>query len=167
MVQDIHGSLDEDDIPFGIDMVARDPGDLGKILRINVMIHDNQSLGKHHLPHAPEGVHDLARMGRVFLFDRDNRQVVKNAVNRQIHIDDLRKCQPQQRQKDSLRRFADIGILHRRAADDGGRINGILFVRDAGDVKYRIVVGKRIEAGVVAERSFSAQRLRRDRRSLR
>src|SRR4029077_18351520 len=32
MVQDIHRSVHEDDIPLGIDMVTDDPSDLGKVL---------------------------------------------------------------------------------------------------------------------------------------
>ena len=89
MVQDIHGPFDEDGIPFGIDMVADDPGDFGKILHIDVMIHNDQNLGKHHLAEAPQSVHHLARMGRIFFLDRNNRQVMKDAVHRQIHVDDL------------------------------------------------------------------------------
>ena len=45
----------------------------------------------------------------------------------------------------------------RRLAHDGGGVNRILAVRDAGDVKHRILIFQRIEAGVVAEWPFGAQ----------
>ena len=82
-------------------------------------------------------------------------------MHRQIHVDDLRKGDAQQRQKQSFRGFTEIGIFHRRAADDGGWINWIFLVGDAGHMKNRIVVGQRIKAGMIAERPFTPERLRR------
>src|SRR5215475_4569420 len=91
MVQDIHWAFDKDDIPFGIDMVAHDPGDFGKILDIDVMIHNHQNFGKHHLAQAPQCMHDLPRMPRKLLLDRNNRQIMKHAVHRQVHVHDFRQ----------------------------------------------------------------------------
>ena len=45
----------------------------------------------------------------------------------------------------------------RRLADDGGRVDGIFAVRDAGDVEDGIEIFERIEAGVVAEGAFGAE----------
>ena len=56
---------DKDGIPFGINMVADDPGDFGKILHIDVMIHNQQYFGKHHLAQAPQSVHHLPCMPRI------------------------------------------------------------------------------------------------------
>src|SRR5262249_19233987 len=91
MVQDIHGAFDKEDIPFGIDMVAHDPGDFGKILDIDVMIHNHQNFGKHHLAQAPQCMHDLPRMRGKLLLYRNNRQIMKDAVYGQVHVDDFRQ----------------------------------------------------------------------------
>jgi len=46
---------------------------------------------------------------------------------------------------------------HRRFTHDGRGIDGVFAVRDAGDVEDGIVIGRRIEAGVVTEGAFAAQ----------
>jgi len=58
-------------------------------------------------------------------------------------------------------RAADVEVFHRRDADDGDGINGVLAVRVGGDVEDGIRLGQRVVAGVVAERAFVAQRLGR------
>ena len=58
-------------------------------------------------------------------------------------------------------RAADVEVFHRRHADDGGGINGVLAVRDGSDVEDGIRLGQGVIAGVVAERAFVAQRLGR------
>ena len=100
MVQDVHGTFDNDRVTLRIDVVSRYPGYLGKIMNVDVMINDYQNLSEHHLTHAPESVHDLARMGGVFLLDRDDRQVMEHSMHGQIHVDNLGKSQTQKRQKD-------------------------------------------------------------------
>jgi hypothetical protein len=69
---------------------------LGKIVYINVVIDDDKGFCEHHLAEAPQSVHDLARLARILLLDRDDRQVVKNSMNRQVHIDDFRQRYPNQ-----------------------------------------------------------------------
>jgi hypothetical protein len=54
---------------------------------------------------------------------------------------------------------AEVEVLHRWAADQGRRINGIPARRDGGDVDLGIVVGERVEAGVVAEGALEDQLL--------
>ena len=58
-------------------------------------------------------------------------------------------------------RAAEVEVFHRQDADDGGRIDGVLAVRDGGDVKDGIRLGQRVVTGVVAERAFVAERLGR------
>jgi hypothetical protein len=58
-------------------------------------------------------------------------------------------------------RAADVEVFHRREADDGGGINGVFAVRDGGDMEDWIRLGQRVIAGVIAERTFIAQRLGR------
>ena len=40
VVQHIHGSFNEDDIPFRIDVVAHDPRNFREVLYVDVMVHD-------------------------------------------------------------------------------------------------------------------------------
>ena len=141
MVQDIDRPFDEEHVPFRIDVVAGDPGDFSEIVDIDIMIHDDDDLGEHHLAQPPEAVHDLARVGGIFLFDRDDGEVVKDAVRREIDIHDLRKCQAQQRQKDPLRGLAQVNVLHGRSPDDGRWVDGLFLVRDAGDMEDGVIVG--------------------------
>ena len=46
--------------------------------------------------------------------------------------------QPHQRQEDALDRLAHLGVFLRRLADDGGRVDRVFAMRDAGDVEDRI-----------------------------
>ena len=55
----------------------------------------------------------------------------------------------------------DVEVFHRRDADDGGGIDGVLAVCDGGDVKDGIRLGQGVVAGVVAEWTFVAQRFGR------
>src|ERR687891_1493520 len=102
-------------------------------------------------------MHDFTGMGRVFFFDRDNRQVVEYAMDRQIHIDDFRQSYAEQWKKQSFRRFAEVSIFHGRTSDDGRRINWIISMSDAGHMKNRIIVSERVESCVVAERPLAAE----------
>ena len=60
-------------------------------------------------------------------------------------------------QKDALDGLAHPGVFHGRLADDGGGVDGVFAVRDAGQMEDRILVGHGVEAGVVAEGAFGAQ----------
>src|ERR1019366_1850737 len=73
------------------------------------------------------------------------------AFDRQVHIDNLRDGQLHQRQEDALDGFAHPRVFHRRLSYDGGRVDRVLAVRDAGDVKHRVEVLQGVEAGVIAE----------------
>ena len=46
-------------------------------------------------------------------------------------------------------------------ADDGGGLDGVLAMRDGGDVEDGMRLGQRVVAGVVADQAFVAQRLGR------
>ena len=84
---------------------------------------------------SPERVHNLFRVARIGLANRDDRKIVKSAFNWQIHVDYLGKHRLQQWQENTLRRFAKPRIFHRRLAHDGRRINWITAMRDARYVK--------------------------------
>ena len=82
---------------------------------------------------------------------------MKDTLGRQIDVDDLRDGELHQRQKDALDGLDHPRIFHRRLADDGGRVDGIPAVRDAGDVEDGVFVFHGVEAGLVAEGTFRAQ----------
>ena len=58
-------------------------------------------------------------------------------------------------------RAAVVEIFHRRNAHNRGRINGVLPMRDGGDVENGIRLGQRVIASVIAKRTFVAERLGR------
>ena len=71
-------------------------------------------------------MHDLARMPRVLLLDRNNRQVMKDTDRRKMHVDDFGQGHTHQRQEKPLGRLAEIGVLHRRPAHDRRWVDGFL-----------------------------------------
>jgi len=74
------------------------------------------------------------------------------SVGRNIH--DFGQRQAQKRQKQAFRRFAEPAVFHRRNADDRCRINRIAAHRHACHVKNGKLRGKRVVAGVIAERTL-------------
>jgi hypothetical protein len=73
---------------------------------------------------------------------------VKHAFRRQRDVHDLRKIHFENRQEQFHARAADVKIFHRRDADDGGGINGVLAVRDGGDVEDGIAEWRMRNAGM-------------------
>jgi len=86
---------------------------------------------------------------------------VEDAFRRQREVHDLGEVHLEDGQEEFHGGAADVEIFHGRDADDGGRIDGVLPMRDGCDVKDGIRLGQRVVAGVVAERAFVAQRLAR------
>src|SRR5579863_85270 len=157
MVERIDRTEGELDVALRIDVVEDLQCHIGQILHVNIFIHDDDALREHGLSERPDGIHHFARLTGVRLLDRDDHQVMEDAFDRQIDVDQLRDGQLHQRQENTLDRLAHVGIFLRRLADDGSRVNGIFAVRDAGDVEDRIEIFKRIETGMVAERSFGTK----------
>ena len=62
-----------------------------------------------------------------------------------------------QGEEDALDGFAHPGVFHGRLADDGGGVDGVDAVGDAGEVEDGVVVLHGVEAGVVAEGAFGAE----------
>ena len=105
-------------------------------------------------------MHDLARLHRIFLVNRDDTAVVEHAFERHVDVDDFRHHLLHERQEDALRRLCEIAVLHRRLANNRRRINRMFAVRDAGDVEHGIIIGERIIARMVTERPFAAHLVR-------
>ena len=110
---------------------------------------------EHRLPQSPDRVHHFARVSGIRLADRNQNQVVEDALGRHADVADFGQLQAHQRQENALDRLAHVEVFHRRRPDDGRRVDRILALRDAGDVEHRVIVVERIEAGVIAERSFA------------
>ena len=155
IVQIVHRSPHHLDIAQRIHVRADDPGDLADVLHIHVLVDHDYRLREHQLAEAPEGVHDLSRVAGKALVDRDEHEVVKDALRREVHVDDFGKRLADHRQEDPLARQAQIVVLHRRHTDDRRQIGGPLAPGDAGQMEHRIVVGLRIEPGVIAKRSLA------------
>jgi hypothetical protein len=66
-----------------------------------------------------------------------------STISGEVHLEDG--------QEEFHGRAADVEVFHRRHADDGGGINGVLAVRDGGDVEDGIRLGQGVVAGVIAE----------------
>ena len=94
-------------------------------------------------------------MAGVTLVDRDEHEIVEDPLGRKVHVDDFRQRLPDHRQEDPLARQPQVVVLHRRHADDGRQIGRAFALGDAGEVKDREIVGLRIEAGMIAERSLA------------
>ncbi len=118
---------------------------------------DDDALGEHGLAHGPDAVHDLAGVAGVALADAHDHQVVEDALGGEVDVDDLGERQFHEGQEDALDGFAHPGVFHRRLADDGGGVDGVDAVGDAGDVEDGVVVLHGVEAGVVAEGAFGAE----------
>ena len=82
---------------------------------------------------------------------------MKDAFHRQVDIDQLRDGELHERKKNALDGFAHPGVFHGRLAHDGGCVNRILAMRDAGEVKDGIEIFERIKAGVITEGTLGAK----------
>ena len=131
------------------------------VVHVHVGVHHHDVFGEHHLPHAPKAVHDFIGLERIRLLDAHEHQIVEHAFRWQRDVHDFGEVHLEDGQEEFHRRAADVEVFHRRDADDGGGINGVLAMRDGRDVKHRIRLGQCVIAGVIAKRPFVAQRLGR------
>ena len=158
MVEHVGRAFGEDAVALRVGVCEEMEEDFARVVDVHVGIHDDDVFAKHHLPHAPEAVHDFVGLHRVGLLDADKDEVVERAFRWQRDVHDLGKVHLEDGQEEFHRRAADVEVFHRRDADDGRGIHSILAVRDRGDVKNGIRLGQRVVAGVVAERAFVAER---------
>ena len=113
--------------------------------------------GEHGLSERPDGVHHFAGLAGIGLADGDDHQIVEDAFDGQIDVDQFRDGEAHERKEDALDGFAHVGVLHGRLADDGGGVDGIFAVGDAVHVEDGVEIFERVEAGVVAEGAFGAE----------
>ena len=160
MVEHVDGAHAEAHVALGVDIVESDPPGLPGIADVGVGIEDDDHLGQRHETLAPHAIHYFPSLAGVLLVDADEDQVVEDPLRRHVVVDDLRQGHAEQRQEDPLGGVTEMVVLHRRPADDRGRIDGALSVGDRLHVDARVVVGQRVEAGVISERTFQHQVLR-------
>src|SRR5271155_972270 len=96
-------------------------------------------------------------MAGIRLANAHDHDVVEAALYGKVDVHNFWQGQAHEWKEDSLDGLAHVGVFHRRLADDGGGVDGIFAVRDAGDVEDGIVVRRSVEAGVVAEGAFAAE----------
>ena len=157
MIERIDRAHHEFDVALGIDIVERLPGDLARVLHIDVLIHHHDDFRKHGLAGAPDRVHHFARVAGIRLADGHQNQVMEDALGRHRDIAHFRQLQPHQRQENAFDGLAHVIVFHGRRPHDGGRVNRFFAVRDGSKVKDRVPIFQRIKTGVIAERAFGAQ----------
>ena len=157
MVERIDGAEGELNVALGIDVVEDFECDLADVLHVDVFIYHDNALGEHRLPQRPDGVHHFARLTGVRLLDRDQHQVVEDALDWQVDVHDLRDGELHQRQEDAFHSFTHPTVFHWRLADNRGGIDRIFAMRDAGDMKDRVLIFEGVEAGVIAEGALGAE----------
>jgi hypothetical protein len=74
-----------------------------------------------------------------------------------MNVNQFRNLHAHGRQEDALDGLAHPCVLHGRLTDDGGCVDGIFAMGDAGEMEDRVIVGEGVEAGVVAKGAFAAQ----------
>ena len=157
MVEGIDGAHGELDVALGIDVIQDFQGDVGDILNVDVFVYYDDAFGKHGLAQRPDRIHDFAGLSGIGFADGDEHQVVKDAFDGKIDVDEFGNRELHQGQENALDGLAHPSIFLRRLADHGGRVNRILPVSDAGDVEDGIFVFERVEAGVISEGALGAE----------
>src|SRR5438132_13706142 len=79
-----------------------------------------------------------------------------------MNVDDFRQSLATHRQEYPLARETEVVILHRRYADDGRQIRRPLAPCDAREMEHGVVVGLRIQPGVIAKGTFTPALARLD-----
>src|SRR5919112_3356807 len=161
VVEHVNRSREHPYVPLRVNVVQRYPPGLARVFYVYVRVEDHDHLRQGHEPQAQHSGADLHGMSRVLLVDRDEDQIMEYALRRHVVVDDLGQHQARERQEDPLCRVPEPRVLHRRAAHDGGGVDGVAAHCHRGNVHRRVVVGERVEAGVVPERTFKRQWLLR------
>ena len=107
-------------------------------------------------------MHHLLRMAGERLADRDDAAVVEGARDGKVVVDDLRDGHADRGQEDPLRGLAEPRVLLRRLADHDRRIDRIAAHGQRRQVEDGEPLGRRVVAGVVAERPLVGQLVLRD-----
>jgi hypothetical protein len=157
MVERIYRTERELNVALRVYVIENLERDVGNVLHIHIFVDDDDAFCKHGLAERPDGIHHFACLSRIGLANGDDHQIVEDAFNGKIDVDQFRDGKAHQREEDALDSFAHVSVLHRWLADDGCRINRIFAMSDASDVKDGIEIFERVETGVIAEGAFGAK----------
>ena len=130
MVQRIAWIFDNGCVACRICVRAQTEEYFARIVHVAIFIHCHNVFTEHHLPHAPETVHDLKSLIRILFSNTDKDQIVKHAFGRQCHIHDFGKIHLEYRQENPHTSIADVIILHWRNAHNCCGVNRVAPVCD-------------------------------------
>src|SRR3954469_8013177 len=156
VVEMVERALGEDHVALRVDVRTGIEEDLLVVVDVDVLVEDDDAFRKAEHPEPPERVHDLRRVARELLADRDEAAVVEDAGDRQVVVDDLGQGRAHGGQETPLRRLAEPGVLLRRLAHHDGGVDRVAPHRHGSDVEDRERLGGGVVAGVVAERPLLA-----------
>src|SRR3954453_17542701 len=156
VVEMVERAFRENHVALRVDVRAGVEEHLLVVVDVDVLVEDDDAFREAEHPEPPERVHDLRRVARELLADRDEAAVVEDASDRQVVVDDLGQRRAHGGQEDPLRRLAEPGVLLRRLADHDGGVDRVAPHRHGSDVEDRERLGGGVVAGVVAERPLLA-----------
>src|SRR6185312_12967944 len=110
----VDGAERELDVALRVDVVQYFERDLADVLHVDVFIDHEDALGGHCLAERPYAVHDFARLAGIGFLDRHDHQIVEDAFDGQIDVNDLRNGEPHQRQENARDGTAHPCVFHRR-----------------------------------------------------
>lgn len=121
---------------------------------IDILVHDDEVFGEHHLSHAPESVHDFVGLHGVGFPDADGDEVVEGAFGGEGDVHNFGEIHSQDREEEFDGGCSDVEVLHGWDADDGGWVGGISSVGDGRDMEHGVGLGQGVESGVIPERTL-------------
>src|ERR1700733_6562552 len=87
VIQGIDWAERELNIALRVDVVECLQHNIAEILHVHVFVHDNNAFREHRLSERPDGVHHLASLPWVRLFDRNDHQVVEDTFHGHVDVD--------------------------------------------------------------------------------
>jgi len=96
------------------------------------------TLVKHGLAEGPDGVHDLARLAGVGLLDRHQHQVVKDAFDGEMNVDDFGDLHAHGGRKMRSTALPIQASSMGGLPTIGGGVDGVAAMGDAGEVEDRV-----------------------------
>src|SRR5579859_1750375 len=155
VVEMVERPLADHDVALGVDVGACVEEHLRVVVHVDVLVHDDDALREAQHPEPPDRRHHLPRLAGELLANRNDAAVVERAGDRQVVVHDLGHGRAYRRQEDPLRRLAEPRVLLHRLPHDDRRIDRVAPHGQRGDVKDGERLGRRVVAGVVAERALA------------
>src|SRR5262249_15392058 len=97
VVERIDGTEGELDVALGVNVVQDFERHFTDVLHIHVLIDNENALGRHRLTQTPDAAHHLAGLPGIGLADGDDHQVVKDAFDGHVDVDQFGDGEAHQR----------------------------------------------------------------------